>query len=326
MATMPLNAAQSRVSGAERPGRPRKGADYEGSRFADVWRVLASTAYERPPEARITLRDVLRLSTLRGILQSARRTLRARDDLLPHFEKLVHPVGICLRGTWHITESTSYTGLFRAGSEALIIARASENMGETRPGRLRFLGLAGKLYPTSQPRHDEPLRTANFVMNENLLGSHTQHLAHATFTTDLLPFRLEGTSLPKFMLGALVTGVFALADRTTDFSKTLRRQLYPVAQAGEDPGHFRAPRVMLLVGSPENRRVDAADLREELDIRHHPGGLRFEIHVSDERSYLVRRGMRRIGEVVFTDSVTSDACDHRLHFRHPPYRERSPRE
>lgn len=301
-------------NGAEEP-------PYAGSRFSDVWEAVTSDAYEQLPQRIVGVRDVLSLRTLRGIYRSAQRTLRSREDLLPPFQKLVHPVGICLRGTWRITERTHYTGYFRQGSEGLLIARASDNMGENRPDRLRFLGLAGKLYPTRDPAHDEPLRPADFVMNENLIGSHTRHFVDATLATDLLPFSMHDDVALKLALGLLVAFVFAAADRVTNVTQSLIRQLYPIAELGEShPSSAVAPAVMRFVSSPRNRRVDTPELREELQMKYHPHGVRYEIQVSDRRSYLYPQGFVRIGEAHFTESARSCTCDHRLHFRHAPYR------
>lgn len=294
---------------------------YAGSRFSEVWSAVTSDPYEQLPQRNIGPRDVLHWGALRRIYRSAQRTLHARDDLLPPFQKLVHPVGICLRGTWRITERTRYTGYFRQGSEGLLIARASDNMGESRPSRLRFLGLAGKLYPTLDPNHASPLHPANFVMNENLIGSHAEHFVDATLATDLLPIQMHADLAPQLAIGLVVGAIFALADRVTDATQSLIRQLYPIAELAEpQPASAIAPAVMRFVGSPQNRRIDTPELREELRMEHHPDGIRYEIQVADRRSYFHPHGFVRIGEAHFTESSTSCTCDHRLHFRHAPYR------
>jgi hypothetical protein len=295
--------------------------EYVGSRFSEVWATVASDPYDVLPQKRIGFSTLFEFAR-KSLYGSALRTLSTRHDLLPTFDKLVHPIGICLRGTWKISEATPYTGYFRTGAQGLLIARASDNMGETRPGRLRFLGLAGKLYPTCSPQHEQPLRTAHFLTNENLVGSHTPHFAHASFSNDLLPFSLHADPRIKIPLGMLVAIVFAAAERATGHPpRPLFRPLYPIAELGEEQlEQAKYPEVVRLVGPPENRSVDMADLREELDIRHHPAGIRFEIQVSDQRSYLSKRDFRRIGEIHFTDSVASYSGDHRLHFAHAPAR------
>jgi hypothetical protein len=298
-------------------------AVYRGSRFADVWRALAADAYDSLPEKRLGLQSLPALS--RNIYHAAQRTLESPADLLPPFEKLVHPLGICLRGSWSIDVGTSYTGLFRSGSKGLLIARASDAMGETRPGKLRFMGLAGKLYPTTDPEHATPLRTANFFTLEGLAGTHSKHFVDAIFSTDLWPVRPQPGAPLKLPLAAVVGSAFMLADRAVRPRQAMIRQLYPIAELGEwERGDAVAPAVMRLVPSPRNRRVETSDLREELRTEHHPDGLRFEIEVADQRSYVVPRGFLRIGQIHFTESVASYSGDHRLHFAHPPYRHAPP--
>jgi hypothetical protein len=311
-----LQTRARRATSAAAPTQPDA-----GSRFSEVWSAITSDPYEQLPQRIVGPSDILSLRTLGRIYRSAQRTLQSRADLLPPFDKLVHPVGICMRGTWRITECSRYTGYFRQGSEGLLIARASDNMGENRPSHLRFLGLAGKLYPTRAFDHLEPLHPADFVMNENLIGSHTKHFVDATLATDLLPFHMHDDVALKLALGFLVASVFAAADRVTDITQSLIRQLYPIAELGELRSEDAvAPAVMRFVSSPHNRRVATPELREELQMKHHPDGIRYEIHVADRRSYWYPHGFVRIGEVHFTEATTSCTCDHRLHFRHAPYR------
>jgi hypothetical protein len=295
---------------------------YVGSRFSEVWAAVNSDPYRMLPQRIVRLRDVLRPRTLVQIYASSRRTLRERNDLLPPFDKPVHPIGVCLRGRWRITEPSSYTGYFRHGSEGLLIARASDNMGETRAGRLRFLALAGKLYPTSDPDHVEPLRPANFVMNENLVGSHTEHYVDASLSTDLLPFRSHLDPRLKLPAGLLVACTFALADRATHITQSLRRQLYPIAQLGQPDGAaYSAPIALRLVPSAENRHVSSPDFREELLHAQRPNGIRYTIEVTDDQTYLRPRRYHPLGEIHFEEAVASFTGDHRLHFHHAQYRD-----
>ena len=293
---------------------------YAGSRFSEVWSTVASDPYRELPDARLRPRDALRLLS-KNLYRDARRTLEPREDLLPAFDKQVHPAGICLAGSWHISEPTAYTGLFRTGTHALLIARASDALGEHRPHKLRFMGLAGKLYPTSDPEHREPLPTANFFTLENLGGSHTPRFVDASLTTDLLPVRPHAGLLAKSPLGAVAGPAFMLADRALSPTRAMIRQLYPIAELGEPAStHTHAPIVMRLVGASDSRRVDTPDLREELAMANHPAGLRFAIEVADRRSAAFTNGFQRIGEIHFTQSVASWSGDHRLHFHHARYR------
>lgn len=302
------------------PDEPTELPVYRGSRFADVWRSVCADPYDALPDKRLGLASLPELIS-KGILRAARRTLATRADLLPAFDKLVHTVGICLRGTWSIDDSTPYTGLFKTGSKALIIARASDAIGEQRPGRLRFLGLAGKLWPTEDPEHATPLSTGNFFTLENLAGSHSQHFVDATLASDLWPPQPRAASVAKLPLAVLAGPAFMLADRAWKPTQAMVRQLYPIAELGEwERSDAVAPALMRLVPSPRCRRVETADLREELRMQHHPGGIRYDIEVADRRSWLLAHRFRRIGEIHFTESVASYSGDHRLHFAHPPFR------
>lgn len=305
-------------SAPTRRGQEQPSEAYRGSRFAEVWRAVTADPYDALPHKRLGLHSVPELFA-RSLYGAARRTLSTRADLLPPFDKLVHPLGICLRGTWRIDEPTPYTGLFKAGSQGLIIARASDAMGEDRPGKLRFMGIAGKLWPTHDPEHQAPLATGNFFTLENLSGSHTRHFLDATLSTDLLPVRPHAGIASKAPVGLVAGPAFVLADRALSPTQAMIRSLSPIAELGEwERDDAVAPVVMRLVPSPASRRVDAADLREELRMEHHAGGIRYDIEVSDHRSWLFARGFTRIGAIHFTESVASYSGDHRLHFAHPP--------
>jgi hypothetical protein len=303
-----------------RPGAAAQTSAYLGSRFSEVWRAVAADPYDALPDRRLRL-SAVRTLIAKNIYSAARRTLETRKDLLPDFDKLVHPAGICLRGTWTIDEDTPYTGLFKGGSRGLIIARASDAMGEFRSGKLRFMGLAGKLYATTDPEHAEPLPTGNFFVLENLSGSHTRHFVDARLSTDLLPIFPHAGVVAKAPIGALAAPAFVLADRALLPIQSMIRQLYPIAELNEtDREDARAPLVMRMAALPSSRRVETPDLRCELDLQYHPEGLRFDLEVSDHRSFFYASGFRRIGQIHFTESVASYSGDHRLHFAHPPYR------
>jgi hypothetical protein len=313
-------AASTKWAVGRPPQQPAPSTAYRGSRFADVWRAVSADPYDALPEKRLGLSSVPELIS-KSIYRAARRTLETRADLLPAFDKLVHTVGICLRGTWTIDDTTRYTGLFKTGSKGLIIARASDAMGEQRAGKLRFMGLAGKLWATHDPDHEAPLPTGNFFTLENLSGSHTRHFLDATLTTDLMPLQPRVGVAGKIPVGLLAGPAFMLADRALSPTQAMIRQLYPIAELGEwERSDAVAPVVMRLVPSARSRRVETAELREELRMQHHPEGIRYDIEVADHRSWLLAHGFRRIGEIHFTDSVASYSGDHRLHFAHPPHK------
>jgi hypothetical protein len=300
-----------------RPAVSQPEAPYPGSRFREVWGQVAADPYEVPPRVEVTLGRLFDGLTDR-LLQASRRTLRRRDDLLPWFRKLIHPTGICLAGWWVITEPNRYTGQFRQGTRALIIARASTAEGTTRPQEARIFGFAGKIYPTSDPEHAGPLPTANFFAIEDLAGSRRDHFLDARCTNDILPVSPRPSLVPRSPLLAAAARDFAIADETLDVTQTMVRPLTPLAALGEPAGApIDAPRWLLVTGSADVPRVDASDYREELRLANYPGGLRFDILVAERGSRLGERAWRKIGHMEFFADAVSDSCDHRLHFHHP---------
>ena len=292
---------------------------YAGSHFAVVWNAVAADPYLLLPRERVSWRSIPSFVRDAALLRAAQRTLDTRADLLPGFRKLVHPYGICLSGRWEISEPTPYTGYFATGKKALVIARASDAMNETRPGKLRFLGLAGKIYPTIEPDHSEPLETANFFLLENLGGSHRERFSEATLGNDLLPLRPHPATLRYAALASVVGPAFVLADRALAPTQAMIRQLYPIAELAEaDPAKAYGPRFMRLVGMQQGHAPATSDVREELDMQFYPRGLRFEIQVADGKR-LLPKSWRTIGALRFTESVTSLSGDTRLHFAHPRF-------
>src|SRR5689334_1095705 len=159
--------------------------DYSGSRFSEVRDALFANPYQRVwgregepalPLYKVTLGSVLRgilpFGTPHLFLQATERTVHSSADLRwgrnrKGFRRLLHPNGICLTGHWRITEDTEYSGYFTKSSVALAIGRYSTCCSQTRRGQTRSLSLVGKLFPTTDPNHATPLRTANFITQED---------------------------------------------------------------------------------------------------------------------------------------------------------------
>jgi hypothetical protein len=292
---------------------------YTGSRFADVWNVVSSDAYAVLPHQRVSVTSFFGWFENK-LLNASRRTLSDRSDLLPRFQKLLHPNGICLAGTWRITEETPYTGYFATGSEGLIIARASTALSEVRSDQLRAFGLAGKIFPTTDPNHAAPLKTANFFTIEDLGGRDTAHFLDAENTNDIINITIRPSLVFKGPLALTVANAFQTADNASS-DETLIRQLYPIAELGEaDPEAAVAPTWMKIVGAAQTARIDEVDFRDELAIDNYPDGISLDIYVADAGTRRGEKEWNYIGEIHFTDSVASDSCDHRLHFSHPGFR------
>ncbi len=279
---------------------------YTGSRYTEVWRQVKSDPYQVLPQQTVDL------SSMYGFLESkirasAERTLTDGSDLLPRFRKLVHPNGICLAGTWNITEDSDYTGYFSKGSKGLIIARASSAMSETKRGEYRSFGLAGKIFPTADAQHQEKLKTANFFTVDDLGGTLTDRFTDAPLLNEPKMTKRVGL-LGSFATLAAIIKAFRSADGNPGY-----RPLYPISQLGlNDPEQSVEPKWMMLKAA-SGQSIDLADFRHELRVRHYGGRLVFNIYVADAG----QTSWQKIGYIAFTDDAISDSCDHRLHFAHP---------
>jgi hypothetical protein len=322
--------------------------EYSGSRFADVRNEIFRNAYYQvwgaqgdPP---LPVYGVTLGRVLKGLLpfgrswlfrQAARRAIESRADLRwgpdrRGFRRLLHPNGVCLTGKWLIDETyqgDQYSGQFKAGSQALIIARYSTCCTETRRGRYRSLSLVGKLF---DPEHAEPMPTANFITQEDIGGARSQFLGDAVLRNapNTSPWR-RGFGLPILLTTGLV---FKLTD-----NQISNRQLYEVAELGKPSSEpTRSPEFMQLTLAPGQDRVEGKDLdfRDEVLAHLFDRGnpipqrkLTFEIRVCNSgwtRGFFIQRrtfgDWIRIGKIEFDDAVASYNGDFVIHFHHPPWR------
>ena len=295
--------------------------DYQGSRFEDVWQQVTSDPYFDLPQYEVTFKSFFdRFQNV--LLENSKRTLNDDSDVLPYFDKLVHPNGICLKGRWVITEDNPYSGYFAAGSEALIIARASTALTNTKRNSNRAFGLAGKLYPTNDPLHEQPLKTANFFTIEDLGGSRRDFFLDAKNTNDIIKVSPSLTAFLNGLVGAAVAVAFPVADES-NLQTALLRELYPIAELGLGSGEAsNAPIWMRITGSKDMPRILADDFRDELNIANYPDNLVFDIEVASKGSRFGKKQWQTIGYISFDDSIVSESCDHRLHFAHPKSRKR----
>ncbi len=324
---------------------------YRGSFFAEVRDAVFANPYQKvwggEGEPPLPKYEVTLSSVLRGLLpfgrryllrQASERTVDSHADLRwgpdgKGFRRLQHPSGVCLTGLWEITEDTEYSGYFSRGSRALVVGRYSSNVVER--GQTRSLALVGKLFPTTDPNHAEPLLTASFITQEDLGGGHTEDINDAELRNapNVTPWP-RGKSAPLVLVSVVTLVVFTLVDK-----KATIRQLHQIAELGK-PGDqpTRAPTFMRILVSAEQPRIegDALDLREEILAQIFDKGdpapkrkLTFHIEVTDEgttRNILgfVRRkfaNWRRIGKLTFDDATASYNGDFVLHFNHPGWRD-----
>lgn len=284
---------------------------YQGATFEQVWKQVNSDSYVKLPQNKISFRSLYGFLESR-IRRSAERTLSDRSDLLPQFNKLAHPNGICLAGTWEITEENKYGGLFKKGSKALMIARASTAMSATVQGKNRGFGFAGKLFPTLEKGQVVP--TSNFFLVDDLGGTKAPHYTGVEMLNEPA-VSTTGTVLLNLAYALKLAATFGKVDSNPGI-----RQLYEISFVGEKaPLRVYTPQWMK-VGARPGQTVDEKDFRDELNIDNFDGELVFDISVASTEDSEGNKNWSKIGTITFTDSVTSNSCDHRLHFHHPKWR------
>jgi hypothetical protein len=321
---------------------------YAGSRFREVVDALFANPYQKvwggAGEPPLPILEQTLSSVFGGLLGRATRfehaTVRSVDsgaDLRwgangRGFTRFLHPTGVCLVGRWEITEDTPYSGYFRKGSSALIVGRYSSGGGGNRRGAVRSLALVGKLFPTTDPDHPEPLRTANFFTQQDIGGELT-----ASINDALLRNAPEVTVFRRGPAGTLLVRV-ASVFRRVDQEPTIR-QLYQVAELGKPAGEpTRAPAFMELRVAPGHPVIpgEELDVRDEVMAQIFDRGdprpkrtLTFTINVTDEGQtsgtpFRVRRSFqnwRQIGTIVFDNAVVSHNGDAVIHFTHATWRQ-----
>jgi hypothetical protein len=315
---------------------------YGGSRFREVVDALLANPYQRVwgsagepplPVYEVTFATV----ASRQFHQATERTVDSGADLRwgpdrKGSQRIVHPNGVCLIGRWHITANTEYSGYFANGRAALAIARYSTCCTETRRGHTRSLSMVGKLYPTTDPDHAAPLRTANFMTQDDIGG------IDAEFINDVELRNAPDTTVSRRGLGAPTLLQTGLTFNKVDKQPTIR-QLYEIAELGKPAGEpTRAPEFMRLLVSPDQPRIqdDALDFRDEIMAQLFDRGdptprrrLTFNIEVTDEgettgppiEERRTFRNWRRVGTLTFENAVVSYNGDFVIHFHHPTWRE-----
>ena len=323
---------------------------YSGSRFSEVVEALFANPYQRVwggagepplPVREVTLRGVaggiLRIAKPVLFTKACERTLDSRADLRwgadrKGFRRLVHPNGVCLIGQWRIVEETGYSGYFSKGSTALVVARYSTCCTETRRGRTRSLSMVGKLFPTADPHHALPLRTANFMTQDDIGGADTE------FINDVELRNAPDTTISRRGAGAPLLLMVGLVFRRVDKQPSIR-QVYPIAELGKpSEAPTRAPAFMRLLVASRQPRIAGVDLdfRDEIMAQIFDRGdpvprrtLTFSIEVTDQGQTKGPAGKERrtfqdwraIGSLVFDNAVISYNGDSVIHFSHPTWRD-----
>jgi hypothetical protein len=323
---------------------------YKGSRYSEVRNAIFANPYQKNwsaenelswPVHEVTLARIaaglLRLGKPWPFFQATKRTVDARTDLRWGTDgmgqrRFLHPNGVCLTGLWEITEQTDYSGYFNQGSQALTIGRYSTCCTETRRGHIRSLALVGKLYPTTNPDHNEALLPAHFFTQQDLGGDTTDFINDAELRNapDTSAWR-RGSGVPLFLLEGLM---FLRADK-----QPAHRQLYQIAELGKPENEpTKTPEFMRLRVVSDQPRIKGTglDFRDEVMAQIYDSGdplpkrsLSFLIDVSDTgiskgNPAFQRRiitDWRTIGRLTFNEAVVSYNGDFVLQFNHPTWRD-----
>ncbi len=291
---------------------------YKGSRFSDTWSTVLEGPYQNLPQEKVTVRSFMS-GVLNNLQKASERTLATGDDTLPYFQKLLHPNGICMAGTWNITEPSRYSGYFKQGSQGLIILRGSAALSQINRGEKRSFGLAGKIYPTIDPNHQKPLKTANFFTIDNLAGTYSKNFLDSPMTNDITSIGFGLDNLSQLGILNAANNAFSAAEKTLNRVLSVR-QLYQVSELGEqDPKSAITPLWLKVAGRPETRSLNK-DFRDDIRVPLRTGILYFDIFVSSEGNLGKDKVWQKIGYIAVDQESTSEGCDHRLHFQHPGWR------
>jgi hypothetical protein len=189
----------------------------------------------------------------------------------------------------------------------------------------------GKLFPTTDPNHTEPLRTASFFTQEDIGGERTHYINDAELrNAPNVHVLRRARGVPILLITGLV---FQRVDK-----EPAQRQLYQIAELGKPANEpTRAPRFMRLLVATDQPRIDgdALDFRDEVMAQIFDRGdatpkrtLLFDIEVTDEGSThgpglsqnVSFNNWKRIGRLTFDNAVASYNGDFVIHFNHPTWR------
>jgi hypothetical protein len=210
------------------------------------------------------------------------------------------------------------------------VGRYSTCCTETRRGHTRSLALVGKLFPTPDVNHAQPLRTASFITQQDIAGERTDYVNDAELRNapDVHAWR-RGGGVPILLITGMVF-------KRVDKEPAQRHQIAELDKPADEL--TRSPKFMRLAVAPEQPRIegDALDFRDEVMAqifdRGDPAPRRtrsFNIEVTDEGSthglalsqHVTFSNWRRIGRLIFDNAVVSYNGDFVIHFNHPTWRD-----
>jgi len=285
---------------------------YVKTSFSKVWNQVSSDEVEKLPQDEVSF-SKLYSGGKDVISHDAQRTLDNHADILEPFDKLAHPNGICFKGVWEIDSDNIYSGYFKKGSKALIIARASTAMSNTTSDSTRAFGFAGKLFPTMDTDKLNNEYSANFFLIDDLGGTNAKHFSGVSLTNEP-SVSMSFEVLKNIVYAIKVSRTFSLVDKNPSI-----RQLYEISYLGEGKNQNIITPKWMKIEIRDSIRVDKKDFRDELKIAKDEK-LVFNIFVANKIKN-EKKVWQKIGTISLDDSVVSASCDHRLHFHHPKWRD-----
>jgi len=283
------------------------------NQFQSVWDVVESDKLNELPQESVSYSKLFD-GAIDLITQNANRTLTDHSDIIEYFDKLAHPNGVCLKGLWEIDTQNPYSGYFKNGSKALIIARASSAMSETKRGEKRAFGMAGKLFPTTDPLEIQNTPSANFFVIDDLGGTDLEYYTDTKLTNEP-DVSFTSTIFTSLAYGYKVATTFSDADINSGI-----RQLYEISYLGEDKNStIITPKWIEIEAKKNQTKFGVDDFRDEFQLDNEES-IVFTIAVAS-REIDGEKLWQEIGTISFDASVISTTCDHRLHFHHPRWRD-----
>jgi len=255
------------------------------------------------------------------LFNDAKRTLVDKSDLLEagRGQKLLQANGICFTGDWIIDQKSTFSGLFKQDTRVPIISRISVSFSGTLQKERRALGIAVKLLP-----HD--------LGNQPSMNVFALHSVGGVQTKNVLNLAMDNEPplgrvprLADIPTALKLKSDLLKADKEVGSKKpsVTYRTVAPLAEyqtAEYQASEVVAPRWVRF--SPLTaHRADQNDFRDELRVENYPDKqIVYAIEVAEPLNQKNRKrdaSWQTIGQLVLSESVTSDACDTRLHFTHP---------
>ena len=290
-------------------------------RFLELKNEIWEQPYEQLPQYQVKAKNFGKRGNSEDnhVLKAGKRTLKSSADLieLPTPHKLLQANGICFTGRWRINSDSPYSGLFSNMTDVASIVRASVSLSGTKQSNKRAFGLAIKLLPDDLGNSP----SLNIFTLNSLGGVINKHVLNLPVDNEpdfgqVPKFSDIGTALrlKADLQRAEKQHLQDIGDVNAKANVTYRGLDHVAAYNSEQ---VTSPKWIRL-SAAQNERIDLDDFRDELDLQHYSdNSIVYTIEVAASAKSKKKAQWLEIGELSLTDSVSSLACDTRLHFQHP---------